>query len=406
MILKPVSGCTMRHTYPYEVNDGYVTLRGGFFQGFYKIEGQEYQILPNTLENDWNLEFVIRRKDYEVPENTLIMDYPENKGIFFYMGTRAENKFAVYYDGTDKYIEEVFSNEEDDYIDDSYDGGKNPDGTCSENCPPFDGEYMTDDIVIDENTLKDLETKDGFSLNQMEYEVFETDNKHIFFNRTTTGYTTDKWDESIDAFSFTDIKRGETENKFLLFNRTKTGYTVDTADQIPTTDSEYNIIDDLKNNAFALIINEDGSIGYRYGILDCDSENGYSVISEKSKSDLVKIDEWVTINVRITNIGGNKMKLFIYVNGNLILVSKELPIFNFRGLNDTSSKQQGVPYNISVGGGTQGLFDGVWIKDIKVKDEFFPLMRDFGGSFIGDIRSFRFYDCFRHYSDIKSTVLL
>ena len=406
MTVKPISTCTMRHTYPYEIHNGYVSLKGGFFQGFYKIEGQEYQVLPNTLENDWNLEFAIRRREYEIPEDSILIDYPENKGIFFYMGTRAENKFAVYYDGTDKYIDEVFSNDEDDYIDGDYDGGKNPDGTCSENCSPFDEEYMDNDVTIDENTLKNLQTKDGFSLSQMEYEVFETDNKHIFFNRTTTGYTTDNWDDSIDAFSFTDIKRGETENKFLLFNRTKTGYTVDTADQIPTINGEYDIIDDLKNNAFALIINEDGSVGYRYGVLDCENENKYSIASEASKPNMVKMDEWVTINVRFTNLGENKMKIYIYVNGNLVLVSKPLPIFNFRGLNDTPSKQQGVPYNISIGGGTQGLFDGVWIKDISVKDEFFPLMRDFGGSFIGDIRSFRFYDCFRQYSDIKSTVLL
>lgn len=406
MILKPVSGCTMRHTYPYEIKDGYVSLKGGFFQGFYKVEGQEYQVLPNTLENDWNLEFVIRRKDYEIPEDTILAEYPENKGIFFYMGTRAENKFALYYDGTDKYIEEVFVKEEDDYIADGYDGGKNPDGTCTENCPPFDGEYMNDDIVIDDETLNKLTTKDGFSLTQKEYEVFETDNKHIFFNRTSTGYTTDNWEENIDAISFTDVKKGDTENKFLLFNRTATGYTVDTADQIPTINGEYDIISDLKNNAFALIVNEDGSVGYRYGILDCESENGYSVISEESKPEMVKMDEWATINVRITNIDGKQMKLYFYMNGNLVLVSKPLPMFNFRALNDVSSKQQGVPYNISIGGGTQGLFDGVWIQDVKVKDEYFPLMRDFGGSFIGDIRSFRFYDCFRQYSDIKNTVLL
>ena len=100
------------------------------------------------------------------------------------------------------------------------------------------------------------------------------------------------------------------------------------------------------------------------------------------------------------------MKLYFYLNGNLVLVSKPLPIFNFRGLKDAPSKQQGVPYNISLGGGTQGLFDGIWLKDVKVKDKYFPLMKDFGGCFIGDIKSFRFYDCFRHYSDISNTVLL
>ena len=391
MTFKPVSGCTMRHTYPYEINDGYVSLKGGFFQGFYKIEGQDYQVLPNTLENDWNFEFVIRKQEYEIPEDSILNDYPENKGIFFYMGTRAENKFSVYYDGTDEFIETVFPRHEDDY-------------TIGENTP-FESDYMLSDIVINGDTLNSLQTKDGISINKIEYETFKTDNKHIFFNQTPTGYTVDTWDESIDTISFIESKTGDTENKFLLFNQTPTGYTVDTAGQIPLVNGGYDIMSDLKNNAFALIVNEDGSVGYRYGVLDCEQESGYSVISEASKPNIVQIGEWVTINVRFTNIGGGKMKMYVYVNGNLIFISKQLPIFNFRGLNDALSKQQGVPYNISLGGGTQGLFDGVWLQDIKVKDEFFPLMKDFGGCFIGDIKSFKFYDCFRHYSDIKSTVL-
>ena len=45
------------------------------------------------------------------------------------------------------------------------------------------------------------------------------------------------------------------------------------------------------------------------------------------------------------------------MNGKLVLISKELPTFNFRELNDTPDKQEGVPFNISVGGGTQGLSD-------------------------------------------------
>ena len=403
VVLKPISSCKMRHAYPYELHKNYVSLKGGFFQGFYKIEGKEYQVLPNALENEWNLEFVIRRREFDIPENTIITKYPENNGLFFFMGLRAENKFALYYNGNNEYVEEEYPYRKDNYISNIYDDGKNPDGVCSNNNLPFEEEYMLNDIVIDDDILNVLTTTDGISLKQNEYEVFETDNKHIFFNRTATGYTSDSWDSNIGGVSFTDIKEGETENKFLFFNRTTTGCTTG---QMPVINNDYDIIGDLKNNAFALIVNNDGSVGYRYGISDCETDNGYSVVSERSKPNMVKLDEWVTINVRFSNIGGEQMKLYFYLNGNLVLVSKPLPIFNFRGLKDAPSKQQGVPYNISLGGGTQGLFDGIWLKDVKVKDKYFPLMKDFGGCFIGDIKSFRFYDCFRHYSDISNTVLL
>ena len=99
------------------------------------------------------------------------------------------------------------------------------------------------------------------------------------------------------------------------------------------------------------------------------------------------------------------MKLYFYVNSNLVLISRELPEFRFRALDDISEKQEGVPYNISIGGGTQGLVDGIWLKDIIVSEDYYPLMKDFGGSFIGDVKSFKFYNCLRNYPDIHNSVL-
>ena len=72
-------------------------------------------------------------------------------------------------------------------------------------------------------------------------------------------------------------------------NRTKTGVTVDDyLNNYGDEETEYDIYDDIKNNAFALKIKEDGSIGYKYGILDCDAENHYSIVEEYSKPGIVK----------------------------------------------------------------------------------------------------------------------
>lgn len=457
----PITGNTLRYSYPYEVNDDFVSLKGGFFQGFYKIEGSDYQILPNVIDSDWNFEITLRRKDYEVGDDTLVYKYPNNKGIFFYMGTRAENKFSVYY-GVDE--KEIIGNSGDDYFaedgpiyenmcggeylcanksvgiikdtpfesdyfgeemeynsnvcgEDDYFSGDYFDKGCPDNGLALDGDYFETDVDINDDTLNSLKTKEGYSLSQHEREIFTTDNKFLLFNRTKTGYTTDTWDETIEEVKFVDVPKPETENKFLLFNRTKTGYTTDNFNEYEVENKDqYDVLKDLKENAFAVKIDEDGAISYRYAVNDCDSESGYSVLNEKSVPGLVKVGEWVTINIRASilgsdgvecgvKVGDRKMKLYFYVNGNLVLVSKELPEFRFRGLDEIPEKQEAVPYNISVGGGTQGLVDGIWLKDIIVSDDYFPLMKDFGGSFIGDIKSFRFYNCFRNYPDIRNSVL-
>ena len=78
----------------------FLSFQGGFYQGFYKLFGKEwcYQTLPNGPDYEWNLYFDIRpRSDYKVGVTTVNHIHPENKGIFFYLGTRAENKFWSLY---------------------------------------------------------------------------------------------------------------------------------------------------------------------------------------------------------------------------------------------------------------------------------------------------------------------
>ena len=146
---------------------------------------------------------------------------------------------------------------------------------------------------------------------------------------------------------------------------------------------------------------------------DCSKEEGYSVIEDSSYSGVVSNNEWHTINAAFNIIRGNvdgcgvpfterKMRISIYVDGYLKYVSKELPEFNFRELNDDYSKQEGVPFNISVGGGTQGLCDSVWLDYNKAFEKILPIEKNFAGTFVGDIKSFKFYTCPLTYNQIKS----
>jgi hypothetical protein len=76
----------------------YHELYGGFYQGFYKLFGFEYEVLPTRYPKGWTVEMTLKPRlgdiyNPQAGQTTLNDYYPENSGIFFYMGTRAENKF-------------------------------------------------------------------------------------------------------------------------------------------------------------------------------------------------------------------------------------------------------------------------------------------------------------------------
>ena len=80
-------------------------MYGGFYQGFYKLFGYDYEIFPNRMNKGWSVEMVLKpRLNNEFspgPDETTLNDiYPNNKNTFFYFGARAENKFYHHADGT------------------------------------------------------------------------------------------------------------------------------------------------------------------------------------------------------------------------------------------------------------------------------------------------------------------
>ena len=90
----------------------------------------------------------------------------------------------------------------------------------------------------------------------------------------------------------------------------------------------------------------------------------------------------------------------MYVNGKLVLYSKEMQTINLRALNDLYEKQEGVPYNISLGGGTQGLADVVYENYKDLPEYVLFLEKEFGGSFTGFIKTFKLYTCDQDFTKI------
>ena len=96
------------------------------------------------------------------------------------------------------------------------------------------------------------------------------------------------------------------------------------------------------------------------------------------------------------------MKIMIYLNGNLIFVSKILPAFRFKDIDEVSQKQETVPYNISLGGGTLGLLESILPNYYAISDYVLPIEKDFCGTFMGDIKSFKIYGDNITYNNIKN----
>lgn len=495
--LSAVRSNTGEHWYPIHLvedeNDKYFELKGGFLQGFFKTYGYNYQTLPHYISSDWCLNFVIRRRDeYEIDEHTLNYEHPENNGIFFYIGTRAENKFWDMFASEEEkekmkryFIEGGYNEVQEDIKDPNGDDSvyefdteyfPSPDNTCpthpqdwispgvialdkelrfvsgtvvkgccdtgipiepdyyaeyqcgDESNPWVEAGYLIKDISLDD---LDIETLGGYSIDKNTSSAYEimSNNKYLLFNQTCSGYTVPKWEDDDGenkTFIFvTDNKK--IPNYYLLLNRTETGYTIDNIDEYyKETGDPYDIYRDIYRNAFCLKVNEDGSISYRYFVRNCGEGSAYSdypgdvldekvkVIEEKTVPGLVKDGDWTNITVRFTilnspgedkcslKVGNRYMRLYLYVGGYLKLVSRVLPEFNFRRLNDVADKQEAVPYNISIGGGTQGLADTVTLDFTSHTEYTLPIEKYFGGSFMGDIKSFKFFNCALDFPTINS----
>jgi hypothetical protein len=77
-------------------------------------------------------------------------------------------------------------------------------------------------------------------------------------------------------------------------------------------------------------------------------------------------------------------------------------MIDFKALNEIYEKQEGVPYNISIGGGTQGLAETIQPNYMLNPTRVYPLEKYFAGTFIGYISSFKIYDCFMEQKIIEN----
>ena len=103
------------------------------------------------------------------------------------------------------------------------------------------------------------------------------------------------------------------------------------------------------------------------------------------------------------------VSLYFLINSSSFLISfsslfngDSFSSFNFfatdlkflKALDELYEKQEGVPYNISLGGGTQGLAETINFNYMLNPTRVYPLEKYFAGSFIGYLKTFKIYSCF------------
>ena len=312
-----------------------------------------YQVLPTRYEQGWTSMFWLRKDDDDVcsgnTATTLNDIYSGNTGFFYYMGTRAENKFWDLFSGETGYT-------------------------------------------------------------------------------TSSGYPLPPPKETKEVLD---------DNPFLVYKGGCCCFTGIT--EVTTQQRDRN--SDIVNNALGFRIKPDGSIGYRTlgvsgvcsavtatTVVNCNSQcgcgcnsgtgstkvtattvtekyiTGVTVTEEYSDPAIIYSDNWVHVAIRfrayeeyddceLNSVPQRKGRLDFYVNGFLKWSVENFNEFLYKELDEYREKQQGVPFNYSWGGGSQGLIETNTVNGPDSEDDNLVIQENFAGTFEGDVATFKLYGC-------------
>jgi hypothetical protein len=427
----------------YETNGdsvGYFArLNGGFFQGFYKIPGYDYQIFPQRVSLGWTAEFMLKYRWTGNTDTGLNKRYPNNKGTFFFMGARAENKFYHYPDGSPKQdtgYTRVTSGLTCMHTCECEQTGRTAEHSCihvyqqsggtSTNCncgcpcnctvtvkypetdPLYDGVSNALSLRLSGDTgnprlcVKTYRITgnceySGACLTGLTYQTGVTisewcSTRGIFHDCIQTTYPNVEHWVQIDAV----FQRNQWLDTCDLYEKGGLGLIVNTIFTATPANNSVSLIEPPLTH-----------------------EQPY----DPATTEVVKFNDMWTEEEKY-RLGTLKF----YVNGRLFMVAEDFEEIIPRLLNAPKERQIGVGYNISVGGGTQGLHDNLTfsggcpetVDDIVYQQDpeclttydldntiysglttHIKLEEIFGGSLIGDVSAFRMYSEPLNASQIK-----
>lgn len=453
MHMNKVSGTTGLYTYGSDLSidstkpnlGSFLNLYGGFYQGYYKIDGSTYQTLPTRVNNSWSAEFVLTTQEFSASTGTTLNDiYPNNSGIFFYMGTRSENKFWNKWEGADTGCTSGCTTESGctDSVSEWCTVPKESEITLVGdygigiplNPPRIDIDLVTNGFLIYGRACNCSQPKLTGETDSTIYEPYFDDVSQTVCCRrcgwcSPSGLGTKtacSYDGKGIAVSSTREVITNTTNGFLIYGRAsknkkceccsgpEDGLGNETICSFTGTTASEEFIDynlDIIDNALGFRITPEGAIGYRLLTMTggCVTESGETIyvsgttIEEGYSEDGIIDGNWNYIVIKfVTNYLDDcdlvsakqrKGKLMFYVNGMLKYVVNDFDEFVAKRLDEYKSKQVGVPFNFSLGGGSQGLIESQTFDGLDPNDRNLPIQENFAGSFVGGISDFKFNIC-------------
>lgn len=324
-----------------ENNGDYIKLNGGFYQGFFKLFDYPIEFLEPRMKKGWTVDMLLH-----LPITS--------GGTIFYMGTSAEQKYTN----------------------------------------------------LTENEVQILQSPD--KLNIEFKDVTRQFSNNLFWQLTgvtdiITGYT--------GYTGYYDIKNGI---PYIYNTNTKLYYKND--------------YKDLINNAFCIYIDENGCIGYKNIISTNQCETQEYSLDDPFK--YITIETGITEQIIDTTTGNTNDERFInltiiferdfeykdecelktgdYKKGVLKILINGFVVHRFYNfteiipheLDNRKEFQEGVPYNISIGGGTLGLSQAKWIDQEKL----YFLSDKWINTFDGGVRSIDFYDIPLYVTEIRDII--
>jgi len=207
------------------------------------------------------------------------------------------------------------------------------------------------------------------------------------------------------------IDKSKDINPFLKFNKKNAVGCPGASSGV--TFKEKNPNKDIIDNLIGFRIKDDGSIGYRTisfsgectGVTTASTFVITPIIKESYSDPGVTPDNtWIHLVVKfqyyskLTDcdlIDEDKRlgKLIFYINGYPAFTIEDVDEVIFRELSDYKEKQVGVPFSITLGGGSQGLSESITFGGPDPSDFNLLVEQNFAGSFIGGISKFRLYGC-------------
>ena len=366
----------------------YQDLYGGFFQGFYKLFGYDYEIFPERLNKGWTMETVIKpriRDSFCINPNTeeyLNQIYPDNSGIFFYFGTRAENKYYHYANGNPESYSAYTRVTEN--LTDLVSCACSDTGVTNANCVYVYPQSAT-------TVIHNLGCPCGCNSTELE-PIPPLDPKlDVLSNALAIRFSGCQANPRlcVKVIKITGdcITTGNCETTGVTF---QTGYTITEVCSPPIYDVCDYICSAITTDRWVMVT----AVYERYTTIEeCDLLNlgGLGDIREVTYQSILNGTAYNLIMPPETHIGSLKEdkvyriafdrewfndvwyrlgRLKIYINGYYFMVIDNFEEIIPRELNTEKEKQIGVPFNLSWGGGTQGLHDSLIFDECSIWDWF------------------------------------